>query len=189
MSVALKQGDIYRGAWGFRNTPYAVRRFPLPFPEDRYMYSVNIEPHVPGPKGSAIEFPIDCDEHYVEECHERANVLDEDPLRYQALPHMLSAQWDTLELGMQSLSQSYPQDFTLTRQGRHWHWINRPLGRDQHLVEVGLEGEARCGPDRHHGVVEGGSVTSGRSCQRSCATAITALAGLFGAMRQNSSRR
>ena len=134
MSVALKQGDIYRGAWGFRNTPYAVRRFPLPFPEDRYMYSVNIEPHVPGPKGSAIEFPIDCDEHYVEECHERANVLDEDPLRYQALPHMLSAQWDTLELGMQSLSQSYPQDFTLTRQGRHWHWINRPLGRDQHFT-------------------------------------------------------
>ena len=134
MNVALKQGDIYRGAWGFRNTPIAVRRFPLPFPEDRYMYSVNIEPHIPGPKGSVIEFPIDCDEHYVEECHERAIVLEEDPLRYQALPHMMSAQWDTLELGMRSLSQSYPQDFTLTRLGRHWHWINRPLGLDQHFT-------------------------------------------------------
>jgi dimethylamine monooxygenase subunit A len=134
MNVALKQGDIYRGAWGFRNSPAAVRRFPLPFPEDRYMYSVNIEPHAPGPKGSVIEFPIDCDEHYIEECHERAIVLDEDPLRYRALPHMMSAQWDTLELGMQSLSQSYPQDFTLSRQGRHWHWINRPLELEQRFT-------------------------------------------------------
>jgi len=135
MNVALKKMDqVYRGEYTFTNSPAAVRRFPLPFPEDRYMYSVNIEPHVAGPAGSVIEFPIDCDEHYVEECYERALVIKRDPLRIQALPHMMSAQWDTLELGMQSLSQSYPHWFTLTRQGRGWHWINRPLGLDQHFT-------------------------------------------------------
>jgi hypothetical protein len=134
MNVAFKQDQVYRGDYTFRNSPAAIRRFPLPFPEDRYMYSVNIEPHVPGPVGSVIEFPIDCDEHYVEECRERAIVIKNDPLRIQALPHMMSAQWDTLELGMQSLAQSYPDKFSLTRNGREWHWINRPLGLDQKFV-------------------------------------------------------
>ncbi len=123
MNVAFKQDQVYRGDYTFSNSPAAIRRFPMPFPEDRYMYSVNIEPHVAGPAGSVIEFPIDCDEHYVEECRDRAIVLEHDPLRFQALPHMMSAQWDTLELGMQSLSASYPHWFTLTRNGREWHWI------------------------------------------------------------------
>jgi hypothetical protein len=134
MNVALKQDQVYRGDYTFRNSPAAIRRFPMPFPEDRYMYSVNIEPHVPGPAGSVIEFPIDCDEHYVAECRERAIVVENDPLRIQALPHMMAAQWDTLELGMLSLSQSYPDKFTLTRNGREWHWINRPLGLDQKFI-------------------------------------------------------
>jgi hypothetical protein len=134
MNVAFKQDQAYRGDYTFRNSPGAIRRFPMPFPEDRYMYSVNIEPHVGGPKGSVIEFPIDCDEHYVEECRDRAIVLEHDPLRYQALPHMMSAQWDTLELGMQSLATSYPHWFTLTRNGREWHWVNRPLGLDQKFI-------------------------------------------------------
>jgi hypothetical protein len=134
MNVALKQAEIFRGAYGFRNSARAIRRFPLPFPEDRYMYSVNIEPHVAGAAGSVIEFPIDADEHYVNECHERALVLEQDPLRFQALPHMMSAQWDTLELGMLSLSRAYPRDFSLSRQGRSWHWINRPLQLDQRFT-------------------------------------------------------
>src|SRR5580698_8058245 len=134
MNVAFKQDQVYRGEYTFRNSPTAIRRFPMRFPEDRYMYSVNIEPHVAGPKGSVLEFPIDCDEHYVEECRDRAIVLEQDPLRYQALAHMMSAQWDTLELGMHSLSASYPHWFTLTRNGREWHWINRPLGLDQKFI-------------------------------------------------------
>jgi hypothetical protein len=36
------------------------------------MYSVNIEPHLPGPRGSVTEFAFDVDEHYVAECRERA---------------------------------------------------------------------------------------------------------------------
>lgn len=132
MNVALdRMNEVFRGAYTFTNSPAAIRRFPLPFPEDKYMYSVNLEPHVAGPKGSIVEFPIDCDEHYVEECVDRAIVLQRDPKRFQALPHMMPAQWDMLELGMMSLSQSYPHWFTLNRQGRQWHWINRPLGLNQ----------------------------------------------------------
>ena len=29
-----------------------------------------------------------------------------------------------------------------------------PQDRHEHLVEIGLQGQPRCGPDRHHGVVE-----------------------------------
>ena len=129
--MAMKFNDeTFRGDFTFRNSPAAIRRYPFPFPEDRYMYAVNIEPHVPGPTGTAFEHPIDVDEHYVAEMHDRALVLAEDPLRCQALPHMMSAQWDTLELLMTSKAASYPDLFSLTRDGHRWHWINRPLGID-----------------------------------------------------------
>ena len=134
MSAVFKPDETFRGDFRYSNSPAAIRRFPLPFPEDNYMYSVNLEPHVPGPKGSVTEFAIDVDEHYVAECRERALVLAEEPLRYQALPHMMSAQWDCLELIFESLARDYPQHFTLQRQGNDWHWINRPLGIDQRFV-------------------------------------------------------
>ena len=96
------------------------------------MYSVNMEPHVPaGPAGHAYNNPIDVDEHYVAEMHDRAKVLKEDPLRYQALPHMMTAQWDTLELLMEHQAAGYPEHFTLEKDGDQWRWINRPLGIDQ----------------------------------------------------------
>jgi hypothetical protein len=98
------------------------------------MYAVNIEPHVKGPMGSATEFAIDVDEHYVAEMEERALVLKDDPLRCQALPHMMLAQWDLLELLMTSMAQDYPEHFTLERDGDRWHWINGPLGIDQRFV-------------------------------------------------------
>jgi hypothetical protein len=124
--------ETFRDDYSFRNSPETVRRFPFPFNEDKYMYSVNMEPHVPsGPKGGAFEHLIDVDEHYVSEMKDRDLVLKEDPLRYQALPHMLTAQWDTLELLMEHQSASYPEHFSLTKHGDRWHWINRPLGIDQ----------------------------------------------------------
>jgi len=136
MSAAIdfKPHESYRNDFTFRNSEAAIRRFPLPFHDDQYMYSVNIEPHVPGPPGSVTEFAFDVDEHYVAECRERALVLAAEPLRYQALPHMMSAQWDTLELIMESLARDYPRHFSLERRGNDWHWINRPLGLDQRFV-------------------------------------------------------
>jgi dimethylamine monooxygenase subunit A len=61
-------------------------------------------------------------------------VLAAEPLRYQALPHMLSAQWDCLELIMESLARDYPEHFSLTREGNRWRWINRALEIDDSFM-------------------------------------------------------
>jgi len=129
MSIAFKK-ETFRDDFTFRNSPAGIRRFPFPFAEDSYMYAVNIEPHVPGKKGSVFEHPIDVDEHYVGEMEDRAKVLAEDPLRCQALPHMMPAQWDLLELLMESQAKSYPDVFSLTKDGDKWHWVNKALGID-----------------------------------------------------------
>ena len=133
MVLAFKN-ETFRDDFTFSNSPAAIRRFPFPFVEDKYMYSVNIEPHELGPKGSVYEFPIDIDEHYVSEMRDRALVLDADPGRCQALPHMITAQWDMLDLLMTSMARDYPEHFSLTRDGNQWHWINRPLGIDQRFT-------------------------------------------------------
>ena len=131
MNAVFKPDETFRDDFSFRNSPAAIRRFPLPFAEDEYMYSVNIEPHVPGPAGSVVEFAFDVDEHYVAECRERELVLAQDPLRFQALPHMMSSQWDCLELIMESFARDYPAHFALTKRGNEWHWVNRPLALEQ----------------------------------------------------------
>jgi len=127
MNVAFKK-ETFRDDYSYENSPEAIKRFPFPFPEDTYMYSVNIEPHTKGPKGSTIEFAFDIDEHYVAECEDKAKTLALDSSRYQALPHMMDAQWDFLELTMDSLSADYPKLFTLTKDGKNWTWENKPLG-------------------------------------------------------------
>ena len=123
--------ETFRGDFTFHNSPAAIARFPFPFPEDSYMYSVNMEPHVAGPRGSVFEHMFDVDEHYVSEMRDRAMVLAEDPLRCQSLPHMELAGWDLLELIMENFAKDYPQWFTLTKDGDRWHWVNRPLNIDQ----------------------------------------------------------
>lgn len=127
MPIAFKPEETFRGDFNYSNSAEAIRRFPFPFSDDQYMYSVNIEPHTAGAPGSCFEFPIDVDEHYIAECRERAICLETTPARYLALPHMMTAQWDALELIMTSLSRAYPEHFRLERQGTRWHWINRPL--------------------------------------------------------------
>jgi hypothetical protein len=134
MSAVFKPEETFRDDFSFRNSPGAIRRFPLPFVSDEYMYSVNIEPHVPGAAGSYTEFAFDVDEHYIAECRERAIVLDHDPLRCQASPHMMSAQWDCVELIMESLARDYPAHFSLVKRGNDRHWVNRPLQLDQRFV-------------------------------------------------------
>ncbi len=133
MNIEFKQ-ETFRDDFTFRNSPAAIRRFPFPFNEDSYMYSVNMEPHVKGTPGTAFETLIDVDEHYISEMEDRAKVLKEDPLRCQALPHMMTAQWDTLELLMAQQAAGYPEHFSLTKNGEDWHWINKPLGIDQKFV-------------------------------------------------------
>ena len=123
--------ETFRKDFTFKNSAKAIKRFPFPVYEDSYMYSVNMEPHVPGPNGTVFEPMFDVDEHYVAEMHDRALVLAEDPLRCQSLPHMTLAGWDLLELIMESKARDYPEWFELHKDGHKWHWINRPLGIDQ----------------------------------------------------------
>lgn len=123
--------ESFRGEYSFHNSDWAIKRFPFPFHEDGYMYSVNMEQHSGGPAGSVFENRFDVDEHYVSEMEDRALVLDEDPLRCQSLPHMTLAGWDLLELIMVSKSEDYPELFQLYRDGDKWRWVNKPLGIDQ----------------------------------------------------------
>ncbi len=127
MSLAFKK-QTFRDDYSYQNSPAAIKRFPFPFAEDTYMYSVNIEPHTSGAKGSVNEFAFDIDEHYVSECEDKAKTMALDPGRYKALPHMMDAQWDFLELTMDSLSVDYPKLFSLVKAGKNWIWENKPLG-------------------------------------------------------------
>ena len=120
--------ETFRDDYTFKNSQWAIDRFPFPFHEDSYMYSVNMEQHQGGPEGSIYEKRFDVDEHYIAEMKDRALVLADDPLRCQSLPHMTLAGWDLLELIMVSKSEDYPDMFELHRDGNNWHWINRPLG-------------------------------------------------------------
>jgi hypothetical protein len=134
MSIRFKPHETFRGDFNFQNSREAILRFPFPFPEDTFMYSVNIEPHTPGPPGSCFASAVDIDEHYIAECRERAICLETTSDRFLTLPHMLLAQWDVLELIMTSLARDYPDHFTLVCDGNHWHWVNRPLELETRFV-------------------------------------------------------
>jgi hypothetical protein len=123
--------ETFRNDFTFRNSERAIKRFPFPFDRDDYMYSVNMEPHVPGRPGSVFEHAFDVDEHYLAEMRDRELVLKEDPLRCQSLPHMELAGWDLLELIMESKARDYPHWFELYKNGNKWHWINKPMQIEQ----------------------------------------------------------
>ena len=126
--------ETFRDDYSFKNSQRAIDRFPFPFHEDSYMYSVNMEQHQGGPVDSVYEKRFDVDEHYVSEMRDREMVLADDPLRCQSLPHMTLAGWDLLELIMVSKSEDYPELFELHRDGANWHWINKPLGINDRFV-------------------------------------------------------
>jgi hypothetical protein len=131
VNLILKPSETFRENFSVRNSDAAILRFPFPFHQDSYMYAVNLEPHVRGGPTAAYDAVFDLDEHYIGEYEDRALVLAEDPARCQVLPHMIDAEWDTLELLMESLAADYPELFSLTRNGDSWRWINVPLNIDQ----------------------------------------------------------
>ncbi|MWL91948.1 MULTISPECIES: DUF3445 domain-containing protein [Cupriavidus] len=137
--------ETFRDDFTYRNSPAAIARFPFPFPEDRYMYSVNIEPATRKAHGSVFANWFDIDEHYAGEMAERDQALRNDPRRALVMPHMATAAWDALELYMETLSADYPEHFTLTRDGDRWHWQNRLLGTAHDFV-FGQAGTLPCDP-------------------------------------------
>jgi len=144
MTIQFKD-ETFRDDFTFRNSDWAIKRFPFPFHEDSYMYSVNLEPHLSKHPGSVFEHTFDVDEHYIAEMKDRAKVLASDPLRCQSLPHMTLAGWDLLELIMVSKARDYPDMFELNREGGKWHWINKPLEIEQKFVFLD-ETTLPCGP-------------------------------------------
>ena len=135
MRVAPKEIQTFRDDFTYSNSPEAIQRFPFPFPEDDYRYSVNMEPHTPkGGEGSAYEHFIDVDEHYLSEMKERSLVLKEMPHRCLAMEHMDLACWDMIERCMMTMSEDYPQHFKLERNGENWTWENKLLNQKDEFV-------------------------------------------------------
>ncbi|WP_420598587.1 heme-dependent oxidative N-demethylase family protein [Neptuniibacter sp.] len=135
MRVAPKEIQTFRDDFTYSNSPEAIQRFPFPFPEDDYRYSVNMEPHTPkGGEGSAYEHFIDVDEHYLSEMKERSLVLKEMPHRCLAMEHMDLACWDMIERCMVTMSEDYPKHFKLERNGENWTWENKLLNQKDEFV-------------------------------------------------------
>lgn len=129
MRVAPKGIQTFRDDFTYSNSQQAIERFPFPFPEDDYQYSVNIEPHsLPGEADSVYEFLFDIDEHYLSEMAERQIVLEENPKRCLAMNHMDQACWDFIERAMESLSKDYANYFSLEKEEDVWTWENKLLG-------------------------------------------------------------
>ena len=130
MTIQFRPDETYRDDYTYANSPECIARAPFPFPDDEYMYSMNLEPHVSVGDG-AFRAIFDIDEHYISECRDRAITLEKDPgMHYFSAPHMMEAQWDLLELIMEAYAQDYPEYFTLERDGTRWHWTNKLLGID-----------------------------------------------------------
>lgn len=128
MSLSPKPIQTFRDDFTYTNSLEAIKRFPFPFPEDQYRYSVNIESHtLPGEKGSAYEHLFDIDEHYLSEMAERKLVLNENPMRCLAMPHMDLACWDFIDRAMTSLAADYPNYFSIEKKGDQWTWTNNLL--------------------------------------------------------------
>ncbi|MBK0062474.1 MULTISPECIES: heme-dependent oxidative N-demethylase family protein [unclassified Acinetobacter] len=133
MTIQFNPSEQMRDQFYYYNSPKAIARFPFPFPEDHYMYSVNIEPVV-SKSDTVFENWFDIDEHYLTEMNERALTLASDPKRCIVLPHMHQAAWDFLEMAMTHLSHDYPEHFQLQQHGKAWHWVNKPLNIDIHFT-------------------------------------------------------
>lgn len=85
MSGQMHVRDSYRPPFHVENSEETILRFPFPFPEDTYMYSMNVEPHVRGGPVEAMSHTFDVDEHYIGECAEKARILEEDRSRRQVV--------------------------------------------------------------------------------------------------------
>jgi hypothetical protein len=127
MSIVCNTTETFRDDYKFRNSEESIQRWPFPFFEDKYEYTMNLEPHVKVP-GTVHAANFDIDEHYVSEMKERA-IASEERLgqHFKALPNMMQAQWDLLELIMESYATDDPENFTLSVDGANWTWENKLL--------------------------------------------------------------
>ena len=129
MGITFRK-ETFRDDFTFRNSPEHIRRFPFPFHEDDYMYAVNIEPHVVGPKGSVLRKP---DRRRRALCRGDAGPGAGAGRGSAALP--VAAAHDAGRLGPARTSDGaagarLSRAFHADPRRRRWRWINRPLGID-----------------------------------------------------------
>jgi hypothetical protein len=128
MRVAPKEVQSFREDFTYSNSSEAIERFPFPFVDDEYRYSVNMEAHLPkGGQGSPYEHFLDIDEHYLSEMSERNQVLTDMPFRCMVMDHMTLACCDLVARLMVSLAEDYPNYFSLQKNGDNWSWHNKLL--------------------------------------------------------------
>ncbi|WP_082945135.1 DUF3445 domain-containing protein [Mycobacterium sp. 852013-50091_SCH5140682] len=113
--------------------PDRIRRFPFPYTGDKYRYSANVEPSrkltetEAGGWGTTV---VDVDEFYVEDLKLRAEVLQRDPSRINALPHMRPAVWDAITTLLPEMAEDNPDKMSWQRDGDHVRWRNTLLNLD-----------------------------------------------------------
>lgn len=117
--------------------PTPAARFPFPLTKDAYRPTLNVEPArkvvetVAGSWGADL---FDVDHNYRTFVAGRAAILDGDPTRFSAMPHVMPAQWDALLFIAKELAKSNPEHFELELDGDEWTWRNRLLGTEQTFV-------------------------------------------------------
>jgi len=109
--------------------PRRSARFPFPSPRTPTTYSVNHRAaHRWGPSGSCFEFPSTLTNTTSPSAGSARVCWRRRGAATSLYPHMMSAQWDVVELILTSLARDYPEHFHLERAGSRGRWRNDPLG-------------------------------------------------------------
>ncbi|AKD55416.1 heme-dependent oxidative N-demethylase family protein [Spirosoma radiotolerans] len=78
---------------------------------------------------------VDVDERYQSEVALKQKLLTELPDYYfQALPGYELAQWEVLEIVLSNLVRFSPGQFSLQKEGNHWHWQNQLLHENRSFI-------------------------------------------------------
>ncbi|WP_142781813.1 DUF3445 domain-containing protein [Agrobacterium sp. T29] len=143
--LIARYADVFAGALNFRNSDAEIMRYPFPFGGDRYDLKIGVEPHDRTGETGAFHAFFDIDEHYLAAIADRAATLKRDPSRFNALPHMIEAQWEAMDYIMSNVAYDFPKDFSYIRDGNTIYWQNRLLGID-HVLKYGDREGLPCDP-------------------------------------------
>ncbi|HYK74735.1 MAG TPA: DUF3445 domain-containing protein [Pseudoneobacillus sp.] len=104
--------------------------FPFPFKkhEQIYRYSNNSIP-------LEISKCVKITSTYKKEIKLKRELLNQHPARcFQSTPHTIKAQWEILELVIDSLVTYYPNQFEIIKNGSSWLFYNKLLDEKEHFI-------------------------------------------------------
>jgi dimethylamine monooxygenase subunit A len=103
-------------------------KFPYPFKDKRYRYSNNSVP-------MSVPFSVEITPDYKEEMKLKRELLEHHLKRcYHSLPHTKRAQWETVALVIDHLSEVYPEHFTVSKNRDAWTFYNGILDEEQSFI-------------------------------------------------------